>query len=213
QIEKVRSHLGVIDMLLDYQRQCSMASLSAPKPTRPEEKGDRVEPQPSGIFQLVKPHLLPLESYLFPIHPPESETDRRSKGLWLLPAGWRSTGKSRGEAEDRKEERFSKYAQAVQSFEWADLYANFEGQAYFEWLRDQFRPIWSSSGQDDPAAQLGFDAVLIDSRTGVTEMGGVCTRQLADVVVSFCAPNYQNLDGVARMSESFVREDLRKFRG
>jgi hypothetical protein len=44
--------------------------------------------------------------------------------------------------------------------------------------------------------------VLIDSRTGVTEMGGVCTRQMADAVISFCAPNWQNLDGVARIVSS-----------
>src|SRR5690242_12541020 len=46
------------------------------------------------------------------------------------------------------------------------------------------------------------DVVLIDSRTGVTEMGGVCTRQMADAVISFCAPNWQNLDGVARIVSS-----------
>jgi hypothetical protein len=39
------------------------------------------------------------------------------------------------------------------------------------------------------------DVVLIDSRTGVAEMSGVCTRQLADVVVMLCAPNDKNLEG------------------
>jgi tetratricopeptide (TPR) repeat protein len=52
------------------------------------------------------------------------------------------------------------------------------------------------------------DVVLIDSRTGLTEMGGVCTRQLADVVVSFAAPNIQNLMGVVRMAASFKKKDV-----
>ena len=65
----------------------------------------------------------------------------------------------------------------------------------------------------DTPSEKGFDAVLIDSRTGVTEVGGVCTRQLADVVVSFCAPNYQNLAGAERMAAAFVPSDQRRERG
>jgi hypothetical protein len=52
------------------------------------------------------------------------------------------------------------------------------------------------------------DVVLIDSRTGITQMGGVCTRQLADVVVAFCVPNAQNVTGVASMVKSFLREEI-----
>ncbi|HKE24657.1 MAG TPA: TIR domain-containing protein, partial [Bryobacteraceae bacterium] len=57
------------------------------------------------------------------------------------------------------------------------------------------------------------DIVLIDSRTGVAEMSGVCTRQLADVVVCLCAPNDQNLDGVEMMARSFQRDELVQARG
>ena len=37
-------------------------------------------------------------------------------------------------------------------------------------------------------------------RTGVPDMSGVCTRQLADVIVVFCAPNDQNPGGVETMA-------------
>ena len=37
--------------------------------------------------------------------------------------------------------------------------------------------------------------VLVDSRTGVTELGGICAYQLADTVVLFCASNHQNVEG------------------
>jgi hypothetical protein len=50
--------------------------------------------------------------------------------------------------------------------------------------------------------------VLIDSRTGVTEMGGVCTRHMADVVVSFCAPKAQSLAGAEMMAKSFTRQEI-----
>ncbi|HEX6704499.1 MAG TPA: NB-ARC domain-containing protein [Albitalea sp.] len=96
----------------------------------------------------------------------------------------------------RSEERFGDYAEAVQEFDWTGFYAGFQGAAYFEWLRRQL------------TTQAGADLVLVDSRTGVTEMSGVCTRQLADVVVTFCAPNDQNLQGVAMMADSFVRPDV-----
>jgi hypothetical protein len=40
-----------------------------------------------------------------------------------------------------------------------------------------------------------YDMVPVDSRTGFSQMGGICAYQLADVIVAMCAPNQQNLDG------------------
>lgn len=84
-----------------------------------------------------------------------------------------------------REKAFAKYAEAVQDFDWLKFYAAFEGKQYFDWLYAKLNGL--------------ADVVLIDSRTGVTEMGGVCTRQMADAVVAFCAPNFQNVDGVVRV--------------
>src|SRR5262249_27446570 len=125
--------------------------------------------QPSDFWHQLDEHLS-LSTYLFQIHPPESGS---AGSLSLLPAGWRHPA------------RFEAYAEAVQSFDWEDLYVSFRGKEFFDWMRA--RLLQSA------------DVVLVDSRTGVTEMGGVCARQLADVVVAFCAPNTQNVDGVARM--------------
>jgi hypothetical protein len=79
------------------------------------------------------------------------------------------------------------------------LYTRCHGEQFFEWLRQ--------------SVDSAYDVVLVDSRTGVTEMGSVCTRQLADAVVSFCAPNISNLHGVAGMAQSFVRDELLAARG
>src|SRR4051812_23344895 len=95
--------------------------------------------------------------------------------LWLLGAGARAR------------ETFAAYAEAVQHFDWREFIASYDGKDYLEWLRGRL---------------ASFDVVLIDSRTGVTEVGGICTRQMADAVVAFCAPNNQNVDGVDRIVQS-----------
>ncbi|HWM21289.1 MAG TPA: TIR domain-containing protein [Ilumatobacteraceae bacterium] len=41
-----------------------------------------------------------------------------------------------------------------------------------------------------------FDVVLIDSRTGLTDIGGICTRVMPEKLVLVFAPNHQNIDGV-----------------
>ncbi|MBS1212727.1 MAG: hypothetical protein H6R26_1344 [Proteobacteria bacterium] len=90
------------------------------------------------------------------------------------------------------EERYGEYALAVRSFDWQDFFHNWRGDRFFDWLRRELT---------DP--ERGYDAVLVDSRTGVTEMGGVCAYQLADVAVLLCAPNYQNLDGTRAVVDDF----------
>ena len=106
-------------------------------------------------------------------------------GLWLLTAGARSSAE------------FGEYADAVQDFDWLEFLAKYRGKDYLEWLRDKL--AWA-------------DVVLIDSRTGVTEMSGVCTRQMGDAVISFCAPNSQNLDGVARIVSSLATDAAKQAR-
>ena len=122
------------------------------------------------------------EKYLFDIYPTS-----KSKGkLWLLSAGKRS------------KQNFIQYANSVRNFDWGDFYQNWEGELYFEWLRQQFGEI--------------ADVVLIDSRTGVTEMGGVCTYQLADVVVMLCSASQQSLEGTHKMLLDFKRPEVMQIR-
>jgi len=106
--------------------------------------------------------------------------------LWLLPAGQRDN-----------EEQFSEYSKQITNFNWKRFYDRWEGARYFEQLQKQFND---------------FDVVLIDSRTGVTEIGGVCTYQLADVVVMLCASNNQNLEGSLEMAKRFSSPTVTKLR-
>lgn len=113
----------------------------------------------------------------------------RDGNLWLLSAGRRS------------EPYFANYVSTVLNFDWFEFYQRWNGELYFEWIRNQFLKM--------------ADIVLIDSRTGVTEMGGVCTYQLADAIIMFCAPNQQNIYGINEMAQNFklsAVNDLRRGR-
>lgn len=166
EVEKVRSSLGVIDMLGAYERQFPYLPAQDPFSELP-----------------------PLENHLVTLEPRiDYAAPRHSNGkLRLLPAGWRSGS------------RFADYAEAVQCFDWEAFYLKFDGQRYFDWLREQL-------------LKAG-DVVLVDSRTGISEMSGVCTRQLADVVVVVCAPNAQNLKGTLDMVQTFISPEVHEARG
>jgi hypothetical protein len=146
-----------------------------------------VPEQPHGeeTFMAIDAQLPPIESYVQTIHAPTEG----GGSLSILTAGCRS------------EPQFGAYAQAVQDFRWSAFYDVFEGELFFDWLRWRLlRPELA-------------DVVLIDSRTGISEMSGPATRQLADVVVSLCAPNHANLNGVIAMSDSFVQPAVLEARG
>jgi len=120
----------------------------------------------------------PINNFIVPIY---AENDKGGK-LYIIPSGCRAEGK------------FSEYVSKVHSFDWNDFYDHYNGKQFFEWFGKEV---------------VNFaDVVLIDSRTGVTEMGGVCTYQLADVVVMFVAPNGQNIDGSLKMAQSLSNPDL-----
>ena len=101
----------------------------------------------------------------------ECFTEPESGDIWLMPAGGSKSG----------------YAGLLQSIDWGELYANQDGFLLMENLKQQ----WMDKIQPD--------YVLIDSRTGHTDVGGICTRQLPDAVAIFYFPNEQNLRGVSRV--------------
>jgi hypothetical protein len=77
------------------------------------------------------------------------------------------------------------YADKILSFNWLEFFNKIPGffphLAYF--LKQQ------------------YDFVLIDSRTGHTDAGGVCTMLLPDALVLVFIPNNQNLTGVIALAE------------
>lgn len=99
-------------------------------------------------------------------------------GLWIMPAGAHDDG----------------YATTLSQIDWSELYEKHDGFFLFEDLKAQ----WKSS--------LRPDYVFIDSRTGHTDVGGICTRQLPDSVVVLFFPNAQNLRGLKKVVQDIRSE-------
>ncbi len=99
--------------------------------------------------------------------------------LFMMPAGDRS--------------RY--YNQRLLSIDWQDLYERRDGYLLFENLKAQWKNY------------LDPDYVLIDSRTGYTDVGEICTRQLPDAIVFLYFLNEQNLSGLSRIVKK-IRDDV-----
>jgi len=78
------------------------------------------------------------------------------------------------------------YPTRVSSFSWERFYEDSRGAECIEYLREQL-------------SSADADFVLIDSRTGVTDVGSVCTFQLPDIVVVLFALHRQGIDGAKRV--------------
>lgn len=100
-------------------------------------------------------------------------TDGAKLELHVMPAGDQSAA----------------YGASFAKIDWRELYEERDGFLLMEDLREQW-------------VNLGYDYVLIDSRTGLTDVSGVCTRQLPDSVVTLFFPNEQNLVGLTDMVRS-----------
>jgi cellulose biosynthesis protein BcsQ/tetratricopeptide (TPR) repeat protein len=74
------------------------------------------------------------------------------------------------------------YPARVLGFNWQDFFRYQEGGPFIEHLRAE----WSKE----------YDFTLIDSRTGITDTGGVCTIALPDMIVPVFVANHQNIEGV-----------------
>src|SRR5579862_918531 len=88
------------------------------------------------------------------------------------------------------------YSARLSAIDWQKLYAEYDGYLLFEDLKAQWQ------------RELVPDYVLIDSRTGHTDVGGICTRQLPDAVVACFIPNEENTDGLETVAADIRREAL-----
>jgi WD40 repeat protein len=154
------------------------------------EPAARVREHP-GLMDLIQTYKLALTS--------EAEFEAASFKSWWsfvyeaipsVPGGGRVDLMTAGRREPPSALR--DYAYAVRSFDWQDFFDNWKGERFFDWLRRQLTE-----------SERAYDVVLVDSRTGVTEMGGICAYQLADVAIMLCAPNLQNIDGTLAVANDF----------
>ncbi len=74
------------------------------------------------------------------------------------------------------------YRKRVQQLDWTSLFRDHDIGNFLDGLREEWRRT--------------YDFILIDSRTGITDIGDICTVLLPDVIVAVLVSNYQNVDGV-----------------
>ncbi|PCI30322.1 MAG: hypothetical protein COB67_02280, partial [SAR324 cluster bacterium] len=84
------------------------------------------------------------------------------------------------------------YQQVLSRINWEELYREKQGFRFFEELKkkiqDEFNP----------------DYLLIDSRTGLADISGITTHQLADLVILLFNLNKQNIEGVRDAYQSMM---------
>lgn len=98
--------------------------------------------------------------------------------LWIMPSGMHDEN----------------YAKRLNQIKWDDIYSKEDGYLMMEDMKAQWKEY------------LEPDYVLIDSRTGHTDVGGICTRQLPDSVVVLFVPNEQNLLGLEKVVPTIKAE-------
>jgi tetratricopeptide (TPR) repeat protein len=133
---------------------------------------------PKGVVEFVLEYLETGESADLSQFVYKSAIPNAPGELWVMPAG----------KPDRE------YDSRFKSIDWRDLYEHRDGFVLFEDLKAQWNQVCQP------------DYVLIDSRTGHTDVGGVCTRQLPDAVALFCFPNEQNRRGLETVLEQIRAE-------
>lgn len=83
------------------------------------------------------------------------------------------------------------YVSRMQALDWSELYEKHRFGNFLEAMRGE----WKES----------FDFVLIDSRTGITDIGGICTVQLPDFLVLLFTANQQSLHGSLEVAKRAAR--------
>jgi cellulose biosynthesis protein BcsQ len=138
------------------------------------EFGAKLHPK-GGVVDYVEEYLKHNKSPDVTNHIQEFSSDCKNNGkLWLMPAG----------------KLDNTYSVRLSKLDWNDLYENRSGYLFFEDLKQQWKEKYNP------------DYILIDSRTGHTDVGGICTRQLPNSVVFLFFPNEQNLAGLKKVVNS-----------
>ncbi|NEU10105.1 AAA family ATPase [Flavihumibacter sp. R14] len=87
------------------------------------------------------------------------------------------------------------YYDKVRAFDFNNFYTNSNGGQIIEDLRND----WKKE----------FDFIFIDSRTGVTDIGGVCTIQLPDILALLFTPTDQGFEGVRRVAAKAAKAQMK----
>ncbi len=85
------------------------------------------------------------------------------------------------------------------NFDWFEFYSMMDGANYIEHLKAQLET-------------LGYDYILIDSRTGISDYSGICNIQLPAINVLVVAPTLQNFEGCKSIIEKIQKAEYHKIK-
>ncbi|MEU6853261.1 FxSxx-COOH system tetratricopeptide repeat protein [Actinacidiphila alni] len=83
------------------------------------------------------------------------------------------------------------YSAAVSNFDWDNFFDRLQGGQFFEALRADMKRY--------------YDYILIDSRTGISDIADICTVVLPDVLVDCFTLSGQSIDGAAKVAQDISR--------
>ncbi|MEU6062600.1 FxSxx-COOH system tetratricopeptide repeat protein [Streptomyces sp. NPDC047097] len=82
------------------------------------------------------------------------------------------------------------YSATVSTFDWDNFYDRLGGGHFFDVLREDMK--------------AGYDYVLIDSRTGLSDIADICTVHLPDALVDCFTLSDQSMDGAAAVARQIA---------
>ncbi len=167
----------ILDMDLEApgQHQSDLFQLSSPGPGVVDMLTDYLDYRTRlNAGETNDPYHLALERYLRVgegWQPRRDQAEQAEPGsLWLMPAG----------EVDKPD-----YPQRLGRLDWDDFYKQ-QGGAFFRLFKAELR-------------RLGFNDVLIDSRTGLSDVSYITILDLAETVVCVTGYNRQNIEGTSRI--------------
>lgn len=83
------------------------------------------------------------------------------------------------------------YSDTVSYFDWDNFYDRLGGGRFFDALRTDMK--------------ANYDYVLIDSRTGLSDIADICTVQFPDILVDCFTLNDQNIDGASSIARHIAQ--------
>jgi tetratricopeptide (TPR) repeat protein len=150
-------------------------------PVASKTQSDKLKKERKGFVEYLQDYVKDkkppdsLGKYVHKCHP--ARNDDKGK-LWIMPAG---------------RHKSPEYQDFLHGLDWTEFYRKQNGAAVMENLRGHIM------------AEFEPDYVLMDARTGISEMGGIATHQLADYVVVLFNLNEQNLHGAKRFHDSIKK--------
>ena len=182
-LAQMRKTVAIVDLDLEAPGLAHFAAFR-PQGEKAPSKG-RPLPELAGFAEYIADCLRdgPPERLTRYFHPCAGVKGDRGR-VYLMPAGKRDGPAYRD----------------ILSFDWDRFYVEQDGYRIMENLRGH---IAHNLGEDE-GHPIRPDYVLIDSRTGLSETGGIATHQLADLVVVLFALNRQNLEGTRWVHDSLA---------